>query len=283
MADIRHMNKDFLTEFIELYRSLPCLWKVKSKEYSDRTKKDKAYEAMVAKLQEIDANANRETVKKKIDSMRGCFRKEMKKMKQSTKSGAGSEDICKPRLWYYNLLLFLYDQEKPREAVSNLDETGSNSDGDSVQHSDLVDKQLRPSSSSSTIRSTPRSGGSVQSKKRLKPNADDILKKVDRQLDEARRHDDEFDIIGKNIANKLRQLPKETAMVTEKLMLDILYEAQFGGVDKHSRINLYKISPHQNLQPTPELPSQPPTTTDSPSTSARSFYSNFIYDYDHHY
>ena len=35
--------REFLTEFIELYRSFTCLWLVKSKEYSDRNKKDLAY------------------------------------------------------------------------------------------------------------------------------------------------------------------------------------------------------------------------------------------------
>jgi hypothetical protein len=44
MADLRRRSKDFLTEFFELYRSNPCLWKIKSKEYMDRDKKNEAYE-----------------------------------------------------------------------------------------------------------------------------------------------------------------------------------------------------------------------------------------------
>lgn len=32
-------KKDFLVEFIELYRSYPCLWKVKSQDYSNKLKK----------------------------------------------------------------------------------------------------------------------------------------------------------------------------------------------------------------------------------------------------
>ena len=38
---------EFLSEFIELYRSFPCVWKVKSAEYSDRNKKDLAYTELV--------------------------------------------------------------------------------------------------------------------------------------------------------------------------------------------------------------------------------------------
>lgn len=51
--------------------------------------------------------------------------------------------------------------------------------------------------------------------------------KVSQQLNSV---DDNFDISGKNIANKLRALPPETAIVTEKLIGDILFEAQMGRV-----------------------------------------------------
>ena len=36
MADLRTVSREFLTELIQAYREYPCLWKVKSKEYSDR-------------------------------------------------------------------------------------------------------------------------------------------------------------------------------------------------------------------------------------------------------
>ena len=42
-------NKDFLVEFIELYRSYPCLWKVKSQDYSNKLKKKQAYVVLVCK------------------------------------------------------------------------------------------------------------------------------------------------------------------------------------------------------------------------------------------
>lgn len=128
MADLRQMNKEFLIEFIQVYRSLPSIWKVKSKEYSDRIKKNKAYEQLLTKLKEIDKIATVATVKKKIDSLRGSFRKELKKVKASTTSGAGTEEVYKPRLWYFDHLLFLTDQEIPRPGVDNVTDNNSNND-----------------------------------------------------------------------------------------------------------------------------------------------------------
>lgn len=111
----------FWREFIEIYKQHPCIWKVKSKEYSDRNMKNAAYETLVNKLKEKDENANRESVVKKINNLRSSFRKEHKKITSSYKSGAAAVDIYRPSLWYYDLLLFLHDQETSRPSVSNIE------------------------------------------------------------------------------------------------------------------------------------------------------------------
>ncbi|KAJ8911104.1 hypothetical protein NQ315_003366 [Exocentrus adspersus] len=115
-------EKEFMIEFIELYKSFPCLWKIKSKEYSDRNAKSQAYDILVEKMQTVDKFANRETVVKKINSMRTTYRKEFKKVLDSERSGAGVDDIYVPHLWYYELLKFLQDQETSRRTLSNMDE-----------------------------------------------------------------------------------------------------------------------------------------------------------------
>ena len=43
-------------EFINIYQSKVCMWKIKSKEYHDR-QKEAAYSRMVEKLKEIDSSA----------------------------------------------------------------------------------------------------------------------------------------------------------------------------------------------------------------------------------
>ncbi|KAJ8934308.1 hypothetical protein NQ317_002313 [Molorchus minor] len=69
MADIRSFSKDFITEFIELYKAYPCLWKTKSKDYMNRNKKNEAYKVLLEKLQEVEKNATKETVKIKLNSL----------------------------------------------------------------------------------------------------------------------------------------------------------------------------------------------------------------------
>jgi hypothetical protein len=53
MSDLRTDHREFLSEFIDLYRENQCLWKIKSKDY--RNKKNLAYEVLVEKLREIDS------------------------------------------------------------------------------------------------------------------------------------------------------------------------------------------------------------------------------------
>lgn len=60
-------------------------------------------------------------VKKKVDNIRASFRKELRKIRKSNKSGASADDPYKPTLWYFDLLSFTSDQEKPRQSKSSLD------------------------------------------------------------------------------------------------------------------------------------------------------------------
>lgn len=116
----RNEDREFITEFLHLYHDYPALWKIKSTEYSDRNLKNNAYKALIEKYKEVDPNADKEIVKKKINSLRTNYRKELKKVKASYRSGTGTDDIYVPSLWYFNELQFLQDQEIPVDGCSTI-------------------------------------------------------------------------------------------------------------------------------------------------------------------
>lgn len=88
------------------------MWKIKSEVYKNRNKKNAAYDKMVEKMKEIEPKADRAMVRTKINILRTSYRRELKKVKSSIRSGAGTDVIYKPNLWYYNKLDFLRDQDR---------------------------------------------------------------------------------------------------------------------------------------------------------------------------
>lgn len=101
-------DRQFWTEFLLLYRSLPAVWKVKSPEYSSRALKSAGYEQLVIKLREVEPHANRALVVKKINSFRTNFRRDLRRRTEG--EGLGEEPF-KSTLWYFELLGFLEGQE----------------------------------------------------------------------------------------------------------------------------------------------------------------------------
>ncbi|XP_046662977.1 uncharacterized protein LOC124355866 [Homalodisca vitripennis] len=75
-------------------------------------------------------------VKKKIDLLRGNFRREHKKVIESKRSGAGTDAVHVPKLWYYKLLLFLSDQEEVRLSITSLDSPTEDSQQTGPGHAD---------------------------------------------------------------------------------------------------------------------------------------------------
>ena len=73
----RAEEQEFWAEFLTHYQELPALWKIKSESYKNRAAKTENYVEMVEKLKEIDPNANRTIVVKKINSFRSNYRREL--------------------------------------------------------------------------------------------------------------------------------------------------------------------------------------------------------------
>lgn len=131
MADkIVNWGQDAIEFLIEEYRKRPCLWKIKSKDYHNRIKRTDALESLLKAVQDFEDPTSGlkvmssfktvEVLKKKIDNLRSAFRREHGKVKSSTKSDVGAEEVYQPSLWYYQNLLFIGEMEEARESSSNL-------------------------------------------------------------------------------------------------------------------------------------------------------------------
>lgn len=102
-------NKRFWESFLLLYKAHPCLWKVKCKGYKNKAIKKQAYQVLVQKCRELYPEADQVFVRKKIESFRGGFRREVREMREHRKSGTDVE--YQPTLWYFDLLRFTQEQD----------------------------------------------------------------------------------------------------------------------------------------------------------------------------
>lgn len=90
--------------FINKYKSLPELWKTNDDSYKHKNTRQAGWETLLEYFHRIDPNANVDTLKRRINNMRTCYRRELKKIEKS-------EHLYEPTLWYFEAFEFLRDQE----------------------------------------------------------------------------------------------------------------------------------------------------------------------------
>lgn len=105
-------SEEAVLAFINIYKKHTCLWKVKSSDYKNRRMRDEAYKELVAYCKQIGfRNANREFCVKKVQSLRGSFRKELRKTMASLETAKSEAHAYRPSLFYFDMLMFTKDQE----------------------------------------------------------------------------------------------------------------------------------------------------------------------------
>ncbi|KAG5869549.1 hypothetical protein JTB14_037166 [Gonioctena quinquepunctata] len=107
----REHDRKFILELIEVYRSSPALWDIKGRDYSNRIEKNDQYEELLRKYKEKYLDADKQEVKK-INSSRTNFRKELKRISDSERSGIGADDVVEPSLWYFEEMPFIIGLEE---------------------------------------------------------------------------------------------------------------------------------------------------------------------------
>ncbi|KAK9887234.1 hypothetical protein WA026_021077 [Henosepilachna vigintioctopunctata] len=102
--------------------------------FKDRNKKKNAWLKLLEIYQRIEPNANVGSLKKKVGNIKTYYRRELKKVEQSVRSGRGADDEYVPNLRYFELLEFLRSQEIEIPGVSTVDLVGEESQ---VEEEDL--------------------------------------------------------------------------------------------------------------------------------------------------
>lgn len=106
-------EKETLRQFIEKYEGLPSLWNPTDAFYTNKTAKNRAFDELKEIYRKIKPNCTREVVKKKINSLRTNYRKELKKILNSKRSGNGADAVYEPKSWVFYSLQFLDSFEQP--------------------------------------------------------------------------------------------------------------------------------------------------------------------------
>ncbi|XP_063889616.1 uncharacterized protein LOC135116204 [Scylla paramamosain] len=217
-------TQEFWREFIQLYRDFPALWKVKSDEYKNRSLKSECYVKLIDKIREIDLNATRATVTKKINSLRSNYRRELKKVMNSVKSGAGSDDVYKPSLWYFDELAFLRDQELQQEGVSSLDDGEQDGNEGSIDHTE-------PSTSATESQEVYSHTSKRTKKCDMESKRYEALSLACAHLQQS---NDSIDTLARSWAQEFRNVTAEQQIYARKAINDILFEARLGTLHRHS-------------------------------------------------
>jgi hypothetical protein len=132
------VSPDCFTKFLEECCEMPVLWEVCSADYSNRTKQDEAWDLLVQLTREKIPETDLYFVKKRWISIQASFRKNLRRVRDSKRSGLSADDIYKPTLCYFDLLLFMADQDIPWKSKSNLAEETEDVDRDSQETAALT-------------------------------------------------------------------------------------------------------------------------------------------------
>ncbi|VEN50461.1 unnamed protein product [Callosobruchus maculatus] len=129
-------TREQVTVLLEEYRKWPNLYKVKSVNYKNRNKRREALDSIVDAVKTVKSDVTSADIQSKFQALKQNAQRERKKCIESQRSGAGTDEIVEPSLWYFNLIQFVFDDMDPRPAVDSLQDI-THQEPDDVQ--DMVD------------------------------------------------------------------------------------------------------------------------------------------------
>ena len=117
---------DQLLKLLEVTRNFPPIWDIKHKEHRDKNIVDTCYLEVTEILRESVPDVNVAAVRQKIKNVSSQVQREMKRVRDSKKSGAGSEEVYKPKLWCWDEAKYLKETGDLRPTRSTLPDNSQN-------------------------------------------------------------------------------------------------------------------------------------------------------------
>lgn len=102
-------------EFIKKYEQLRELWDPKNPDYTNKYKRNASLDVLLVILRKINPSAVRVHVRRKINSLRSCYRKELRRHLGSKRIGPDGEEIYEyiPATWKFHSMRFVDKIERP--------------------------------------------------------------------------------------------------------------------------------------------------------------------------
>ncbi|CAK1603572.1 unnamed protein product [Parnassius mnemosyne] len=257
-------EKDFILNF----EALPELWDTKNPGYTNKYKRNENLAKLLPILRKIKKDATIDDVKKKINSIRSNYRRELKKIVASKRSGAGADDIYNSKIWYFPYLHFLRKLEQPvalLQESNQLNQEPLTSETEQINQEGSEHQQSNQNNevrSFSSISAAPKPYVSSQKKKKL--NYEELIDRACRYLSEpCNTHTNQNVNLTNPIAlewsNTLERLDPIQRLYAKKAINDILFEAELGNLNRDSVKTFTTLTPP---------PPPPPSSMQTPSPAS---------------
>lgn len=97
-------SSDHIFKLLALVEKYPVIWDMNSKDYRNRDLKEAAFNEIAKELDQPS-----DEVKKKLQSLRSAFMREINQCQKRLKSGAGADQVFRAVKWkYFSAMKFMY-------------------------------------------------------------------------------------------------------------------------------------------------------------------------------
>ncbi|XP_050517011.1 uncharacterized protein LOC126891783 [Diabrotica virgifera virgifera] len=242
-------GKKDVFKFLQLYEDESVIW---NPEHSDNKNRNLVYDAWKRIEINMDGKYPIDELKRKKESLMASYRGCRNKIRESTKSGSGTDDVYKPSWLYYEKMAgFLLNRNKAKVTMKSeaedpwttMDDQSSGEENDPIEITpedlnemdelfeieelppgELPAPELPPSTTKSYFKPP------VQKKMKM-PEEDDLERKSDEKFaiihnyaQKKEKQKDYCDKYGEVVAERLRQLDERTRDVAINRIDNLLFE-----------------------------------------------------------